>query len=83
MEEMIRILREHRANFSVEFFAGSGYAKVKVRKSGMWTQELVWESAVFKELKEMGYEHCGFKMLRSASLATPTAVVDYEFAPGE
>jgi hypothetical protein len=74
MEEMITVLMAYRANFSVEFFAE--HQKVRVRKSGIWDRNKLWDEPVFKALQ---YRWNPLNVTWTSNGATPTAIVEYLF----
>lgn len=74
MEEMLKILNEHRTNYSVEFF--SDHQKVRVRRSGIWDRNKLWEVPVFAALQ---YRYNPINVSWSSNGSTPTVIVEYQF----
>lgn len=77
MNEMIKILVTHQVNFSVEFFARQ--QKVRVRKSGVWDRNKLWEIPVFADLANHGYQHAPGGIQWSSTGSTPLVMVEYHF----
>lgn len=73
MEEILKILVEYHANFSVEFSAR--HFKIRVRQTGVWGKEEVWERPVFQALLGAGYKHSKVTWYEAS---TPTAIVEYQ-----